>query len=186
MADNKFLDQQGLGVLWSQIGNIYARIRRDNESNYKKHGNELIPAKNEIVLIDTLQDGMRVKIGDGIKTYNQLDYADNQYVISGYYKDGSFYTDKTLVEELPATLNALYIDRWNHRLYYYDATEGYVGLEKTIPSASAEEAGLLKLYTQTGTNTDGTMTQKAITESLKKKIEASVNDAQETLILSIS
>lgn len=37
-------------------------------------------------------------------------------------------------------------------------------------TASETQAGLIKMYSSSGTNTDGTMTQKAITDALSEKI----------------
>lgn len=39
-------------------------------------------------------------------------------------------------------------------------------IKSLIVQASASVAGIMKLYTSTGSNTDGTMTQKAITDAL--------------------
>ena len=40
----------------------------------------------------------------------------------------------------------------------------------------------MKLYSTTGENVDGTMTQKAITDELNTKISASVNLEDETVV----
>ena len=42
----------------------------------------------------------------------------------------------------------------------------------------------MKLYETTGENTDGTMTQKAITEEINSKISTSVEEGNELLIFS--
>jgi hypothetical protein len=47
--------------------------------------------------------------------------------------------------------------------------------------ATASVAGVVKLYNQTGQNTDGTMTQKAITDELNEKIEIQIDEATETV-----
>lgn len=49
-----------------------------------------------------------------------------------------------------------------------------------LPYANSKEAGIVKLYDTVGDNIDGTMTQKAITEELKKKVGASIDG--ETII----
>lgn len=51
-----------------------------------------------------------------------------------------------------------------------------------IPQATVDVAGIMKLYDNTGVNVDGTMTQKAITNELNKKIEAKVDEDNETVI----
>ena len=53
----------------------------------------------------------------------------------------------------------------------------------SIPAASSEQAGIMKLYDSTGYSVDGTMTQKAITDELDDKVEATVNTEEELLIL---
>lgn len=47
-----------------------------------------------------------------------------------------------------------------------------------------EKTGLTKIYATTGNAEDGTMTQKAITEELKKKVSVDVNNAHNSLIFS--
>jgi hypothetical protein len=43
-----------------------------------------------------------------------------------------------------------------------------------LPYANSKTAGVVKLYDEVGNNTDGSMTQKAITEELEKKVETSI------------
>jgi hypothetical protein len=40
----------------------------------------------------------------------------------------------------------------------------------------------MKLYSTTGANIDGTMTQKAITDELREKVEVTLNTSEELLI----
>lgn len=42
----------------------------------------------------------------------------------------------------------------------------------------------MKLYDTVGTNTDGTMTQKAITDELDDKVEVEINQEEELLVFS--
>lgn len=42
----------------------------------------------------------------------------------------------------------------------------------------------MKLYNSTGSNIDGTMSQKAITDELNEKVELTLNQEEETLIFS--
>lgn len=51
-----------------------------------------------------------------------------------------------------------------------------------MPNASAEIAGAVKLYDTLGQNTDGTMTQKAITDELNEKIEMDVVEEEEMIV----
>jgi hypothetical protein len=61
-----------------------------------------------------------------------------------------------------------------------------------LPTASETVLGVLKLYNTTGDNTDGTMTQKAITseleninEELDTKVELRLKEDEELVIFSL-
>ena len=51
-----------------------------------------------------------------------------------------------------------------------------------IPAASETILGIMKLYQTTGQNTDGTMSQKAITDELDDKFEVTLNIGEEMII----
>ena len=59
----------------------------------------------------------------------------------------------------------LYIDTNTNKLYIYDGSN-YVCVDEMIPGASAQQAGIMKLYSEQGQNTDGTITQKFFTDSI--------------------
>lgn len=61
-----------------------------------------------------------------------------------------------------------------------DGAFNKVGVD--IPQATVDVAGIMKLYNNTGVNVDGTMTQKSITNELNKKVEAKVDEDNETVI----
>lgn len=168
------------------------RLRRDNDVNYEKIKTTFIPLKGEVCLVDVVAKGLHAKVGDGVSTWEQLPYADediytaiNQIVQRGYYYNGAFYTDRSHTEVLIPSSETIYIEADHSLIYIYNTNE-YISIIDMLPSASAEQAGIVKLYSTTGQNTDGTMTQKAITTELNKKIEASVDMPTETLVLSIS
>lgn len=161
------------------------QLRRDNDYNYEKVKDTVL-LNGEIWLVDTSRDGLRAKVGDGVHTYAQLDFEDTQYVRRGYYdKDNTkkFYYENSYTNEMEASTNSIYIDASRSKIYYYDGA--YISIDDTLPTATAEIAGVAKLYSTTGQNTDGAMSQKAITDELNKKVEASVNTDDEMLILSI-
>lgn len=58
----------------NKIFNIRLRNKRDTEANWEKK-NPLI-LDGEIIVVTTTSGETRVKIGDGIKTYNQLPFLD--------------------------------------------------------------------------------------------------------------
>ena len=65
-------------------------------------------------------------------------------------------------------------------MYYYDGVS-YIVINDTLYHATDVVPGIMKLYSSKGNNTDGTMTQKAITNELNKKYEVQV-DANDELI----
>ena len=72
------------------------RLRRDNDYNYETIKDTFIPSNGEVVLVDTAQDGLRAKVGNGVSTYAELPFTDadiRNAVLQGYYSDGIFYKD---------------------------------------------------------------------------------------------
>lgn len=145
--------------------NAVLRLRRDNDYNYKKIENTFIPAKGEICLIDTAQGQLKAVCGDGITTFGKLEYF-NQLIFKGYYAGGLFFKDKELTEMFKAFTDVIYIDLNTNKLYYFNGEEFCQIGGSEIKTATASEAGIMKLYTSVGYNEDGTMTQKAITEEI--------------------
>ena len=167
-------------------------LRRDNDYNYKKVENTLIPAYGEVCLVDVAGYGLRAKVGDGVSTFAQLSYTDetilnriDNLIIKGYYYNGKFYTDSTHTSLLEDKVGRIYIDAVNSRLYTYNGTS-YETQNGSLPNASAELAGAVKLYDEVGQNVDGTMTQRAITNELNEKFEMDVNKDEEMVIFDIN
>ena len=67
-------------------------------------------------------------------------------------------------------------------MYIYNG-EQYT-IINTVSYASSTDAGILKLYDTTGSSTDGTMTQKAITDELNTKVSVTVEEENELAIFS--
>ena len=145
------------------------KLRRDNLFNYT---DSFVPMLGEACLVDTPSSGLRVKYGDGSTSFSELDYADD-VLLTGYFIDDNFYTDTQKTSLVEKNTNRIYIDSSNAKLYIYNGTN-FENVGGTIPTASAETPGVVKLYETTGTNTAGTMTQKAITDELNKKFEINV------------
>lgn len=167
----------------AKLINTTIKLRRDNDYNYNKVADSFIPLKGEPVLVDTEQYGLRFKIGDGVTSYGALVYADenNNIVLLGYYLNGKFYTDSTYTVELEKSENKLYIDK-NARAVYIWNGENYIPLS---PEATETVAGMMKLYQTSGDNTDGTMSQKVITEGVNAiKFELDEQD-KECLVLDL-
>ena len=167
----------------AKLINTTIKLRRDNDYNYSRVADSFIPMKGEPVLVDTEQYGLRFKIGDGVTTYGALDYADdnNNVVLLGYYLNSKFYTDSTYTVELEKSESKLYIDK-NARAVYIWNGENYIPLS---PEATETVAGMMKLYQTSGNNTDGTMSQKVITEGVNAiKLELDEQD-KECLVLDL-
>lgn len=173
----------------SKVLEAIVQLRRDNEFNFEPIANSFIPANGEVVLIDTRRDGLRAKVGDGRTPLANLIWADARYrdaVVTGYYDESEdvFYETNTKEVALSAYTNRLYIDRWRNKVYYFNGLT-YVLVDGAYSPASATTPGVVKLYSTTGQNTDGTMTQKAITDALDMKSKASVELQDELLVFSI-
>lgn len=151
-------------------------LRRDNDYNYKA---DYVPLKGEVLLVDVAGQGLKCKVGDGITAFAALPYefeggGASDLVAAGYYKDGKLYTDNTYTVEITPTVGVIYIDQTTSRIFTTDGTD-FGGIEDSLPTASATVAGLVKLYDTTGNNTDGSMTQKAITEAVNTRVKATVD-----------
>ena len=159
--------------------NAVLRLRRDNDYNYAKIKDSFIPANGEICLVDTATDGLRAVCGNGTTSFGQLKFIDS-LIEKGIINGQKFYTDNTLSEELQGVSHKIYVDLKDNKLYHFD--ENQFKQLCVISAASAEQAGIMKLYDEVGQNTDGTMTQKAITDNLNKKVEISLEE--ETVVFS--
>ena len=166
------------------------RLRRDNDYNYARIENTFIPANGEVCLVDTARMGLRAKVGNGTTIFANLPYTDSgvineihEVVVRGYYYGGVFYKDSAHIEVIEASESRIYIDISTYRIYSYNGTAYVIVGGNEVATATASVAGILKLYDTIGQNTDGTMTQKAITDELDDKIEMDVDMANEMLIL---
>ena len=162
--------------------NAILRLRRDNDFNYNKIKDTFIPADGEICLVDTAHNGLRAVCGDGVSTFEQLEFL-NDLIIKGYYNNGYFYYDEALSKQIKAMTIKIYIDLNTHTMYHYNG-QSYQEIEGKVPSASSKIPGIMKLYDEVGQNTDGTMTQKAITDELDTKVELTLKEEEELVIFS--
>lgn len=157
-------------------------MRRDNDYNYEKVKDSFIPEKGEICLVDTAKQGLCVIVGDGVSTYGSLEY-ENTIFQRVYFIGGKIFKDADGAQEITPNENKIYIDaNNNNNLYYYNGVDFVLIGPGSLPVASAEAAGIMKLYSSSGENIDGTMTQKAITDGLNAKVGATVNLEDETAI----
>ena len=152
------------------------RLWKDTDENFESIKDSLIPLDGEIIIVETANDGIRYKVGNGKSTYAELAFADQTIrdqlsgiVVQGYYHEGQFFTSTVHDIKIVPYSYKLYIDLPNDKLYFYsDDDKTYHSLVE-LPNASATKAGIMKLYDTTGNNEDGTMTQKSITSEIAKK-----------------
>ena len=166
--------------------NAIIQLRRDNDYNFEAVKNTFIPANGEVVLVDTAKDGLRAKVGDGYSTYAQLNFTDadlRNAVIHGYLNNGQFYQDNNHSIMITPMVNKIFIDDSQRKIYFYNGTS-YQNIQTTFTNASSIEPGLVKLYATTGQNSDGTMTQKAITDELDLRYKATIDGENELLVFS--
>lgn len=163
--------------------NTIIQLRRDNDFNYAKIKDKFIPANGEICLVDTARSGLRAVCGDGITPFGQLEYVNNIYV-KGYLKNNVFYKDNTYMTPIDENVNLLYIDIISNALYYFNGYNYEEITRSQMGTATNTVPGIMKLYSTLGSNTDGTMTQKAITDELNDKVEVTLNIDEELIIFS--
>ena len=150
-------------------------LRRDTEAKYLSVADRFIPKKGEVCLVDTEFYGLRVKVGNGVDNFKTLSYQDNNsnVVLNGYFLNNKFYTDSTYTKELEQGINHLYIDKnSNSSIFVWTGTE----FRNVAPEATDTIAGIMKLYQEAGNNSDGTISQKIITEGVNS-IALKLNDS---------
>ncbi len=186
--------QEFKGYIDEQVGSIdlsNIALRRDNDYNYKKIENTFIPENGEVCFVDVAGYGLKTKVGDGVSTFAQLPYADetilqniNSLIVKGYFYQGNFYYDAAHTTLLGGMIGRIYIDAISSKLYTYNGIN-YETQNSSLPNATAEIAGAVKLYDQVGQNIDGTMTQRAITNELNEKFEMDVIEEDEMVVFDI-
>lgn len=129
------------------------RLRRDNDYNYQKIESAFTPARGEVCLVDTSRNGLRAKVGDGVTAWKELRYIDEDIamnvVVHGYLSNNQFYSDAQLTIPVEASVNKIYVDAAKNSLYKYDGTQ-YVSITQTVTAATAQTAGVMKLYDTLG------------------------------------
>ena len=184
---NKAILTEMLSDLQKEGGGEITAPQRDNDYNYNKVADTYVPARGKICFVDTARDGPRVKVGDGVTVWKDLEYAD-EFIIKGYYYEGNFYKDKNHTKLLSGAIQKIYIDLAERTIYFYNG-ERYIsasGNATQIEPATEEKAGITKLYQTIGNNSDGAMSQKAIADELDNKVEISLNVSEELLIFTQS
>ena len=164
--------------------NTIIRLRRDNDYNYAKIKDTFVPANGEICLVDTARDGLRAICGDGVSTFGKLEFL-NDFLKKGYLNEGVFYYDSNYDEAIPSRMSSLYLDLPSGQVYHFDGNDFILISVCTVAAATETTPGIMKMYNSTGYNTDGTMTQFAISKELDEKIELSLDEDNEMVIFEL-
>lgn len=59
-----------------KILNVVIKLRRETEEFYDKVKDTFIPLNGEVCLVDSINYGLRVKVGDGKTLWKDLPYSD--------------------------------------------------------------------------------------------------------------
>lgn len=179
----EYVDEQISNTSLSNIA-----LRRDNDYNYKKIENTFIPENGEVCFVDVAGYGLRTKVGDGTSTFAQLPYIDetvlhtiDSLIVKGYFYQGNFYYDAAHTALLVGMIGRIYIDAVSSKLYIFNGIN-YETSNGSLPNATAEIAGAVKLYDVKGQNIDGTITQRLFTEEINEKFEMDVIEEEEMII----
>lgn len=154
------------------------RLRRDSENNLNR--SNLILLDGEVAIADTPFNGKRIKIGDGLHRFSELQYENMGILTEGLLVDDSTmkYPDNSTT--IDPNNHLLFLDRNTGGMYYWNGDQ-YVYINRQIaelPIASDTVQGILKLYdTIEGQNTDGAVTQRAVNEAFNKVQVAANNVA---------
>ena len=98
---------------------------------------------------------------------------------------GEVYADAQKNTPLVGMINKIYIDKDTSTVWYYNGVAYVSTAGSSVSNASSATSGIMRLYNTTGQNTDGTMTQKSITDELDLRYKASVNTSNEELIFTL-
>lgn len=109
-------------------------------------------------------------------------FIENPVLYYGYYLNGHFYADSTYTEELPEEFGHIYVDCIVKGTMYTWNGESF---DLCVPEASEDRAGIMKLYGDGGANTDGAMSQKAVTDGVQSIGFALDNEEEDCLIVDL-
>lgn len=139
------------------------KLRRNSQSVYDSHP-DFVPLDGEVCLSDGDDGELQLKVGDGTSTFEQLDWVFAR-VLKGYFYQGDFYKDLAHTQRYGRYKNSIYIELKYNETYFYSGTQ-YLKIGQTVGPASPTEFGVVKLYNSIGQNTDGTIDQKTITDTV--------------------
>lgn len=108
-------------------------------------------------------------------------------IIHGYYYENNFYEDKAYEHLITPNIFSIYIDDGSEEssLYIYNkpysqSAYRYICINPLIPEASDTVSGIAKLYNTLGQHTDGSCTQKAVTDAISEKVSVEIGTGTES------
>lgn len=120
-------------------------------------------------------DTFKLKIGNGSIAWNDLPYIYGEASVS---PDGT-----TLALNQKGQIGLLGFSEAEPGMMPIKDENGDLKWTKiNVQLATTSVSGIMKLYDSIGQNSDGTMTQKAITDELNDKVEVALNIDEELLI----
>ena len=111
---------------------------------------------------------------------NKVDWQ-NAIIVKGYIYNNDFYVDEQHTEKYVPYEYKLYVDIPTAVIYIYNGTD-YIATVTSVPIATSAIPGISKIYNTTGQNTDGSMTQKSITDGISERFKISTDVSNETIV----
>lgn len=155
--------------------NAVIRLRTDTENNFTRAN--LVLQSGEVAIVHTPFNGIQIKIGDGEKPFTQLPYETFGLLCKGKLLSNTEFREKDQVTLAKPDDHILFLDITSGKMHYWDGTKYCpVGSGSEVPIASDTVVGIAKLYsTISGTNEDGSVTQKAINKAFTD-VESAANN----------
>ena len=158
---------------------LKTRIKHKRDTAARWAANNPVLLDGELIIVETTDGYTRLKIGDGTSTYGQLPFTDEN--INEQIADLA--SSVTALDNSKVTGPARAV---SNNVAIFDGTTGKLvkdsGLtigvsvpadakftDTTYSTGNTTTAGITKLYTSTGTATDGAMTQSAVKSALDLK-----------------
>lgn len=174
--------------------NAVIRLRRDAEHNFVQ--SNMILQSGEVAVVYTPFDGTRIKIGDGVKRFNELPYDVYGLLVRGRLENETTFISMVDNETvLDHNKHILFLDQNTGFMYYWDEEEEkykYVNRNE-VPDASGTMKGIAKLYSNIGNlddyirstdpnfGLDGSVNQKALNAAFSK-----IQNAATTVLFQIN
>lgn len=105
--------------------NTRIKLRNDTLASFTSANPVLL--KGEVAVVETTDEGLRFKVGDGVTAFNSLHFYDEdsdykKHIILGYYYNGSFYKEVAHTTAYKLYKTKLYVDLSTTATYHYDGT----------------------------------------------------------------